>query len=111
MRRFRGSVALLALVAIAVLVLRPAGLNALGAPYGAHFSPEVQMTQAEGSPHCTLLADCETVSISNAGLDLGQTSALLVLAGIVLLVTVRKGPTPRSWAALVPNPPPLFALS
>jgi hypothetical protein len=111
MRRFRRPVALLALLAVAVLVLRPAGLKALGAPYGAHFSPEVQMTQAEGSPHCMLLADCETVSISNVGLDLSQAGIVLVLAGILLVVTTRRARMPRSWTALVPNPPPLFALS
>ena len=106
-KRFRGLLAVLALLALAVLLFRPMTLHAIGAPYGAANSPDVQLTQAEGSPHCALLADCETVSISNAGLDLGQAGVLIVLAGLVLAVIVREAAALRTWTALVPNPPPL----
>jgi hypothetical protein len=110
MKRFRVLFAVLALLAVAVLVLRPLTLDAIGAPFGAHYSPDVEMTQADGSPHCSLLADCETVSISNVGLNLGQIGIVLVLAGLVFAVTTRRPRGLRSWTALVPNPPPLFAL-
>ena len=109
MKRLRRTVAILALLAIAVLLFRPMTLQALGAPYGAHFSPDVELTKADGSPHCSLLADCETVSISNVGLDLGQAGIVLVLAGLVLALAVARDPISRSWIALVPNPPPLSA--
>ena len=110
MKRFRGPFAVLALLAVAVLVLRPLTLDAIGAPFGAHFSPDVEMTRADGSPHCSLLADCETVSISNVGLDLGQTGIVLAMAGLAFVVSTRRLRGLRSWTALVPNPPPLLAL-
>ena len=101
----------LAILAIAVLLLRPAGLQALGSPYGARFSPEVQLAQADGSPHCAMLADCETVSISNVGLDLSHAGIVLMLGGVALAVRADKVRLPRSWTALVPNRPPLTSFS
>jgi len=110
-KRFRCLVAVLSLFAIAVLLFRTVALDAIGAPYGAHNSPDVELAQAQDSPHCALLADCETVSISNVGLDLGQTGIVLVLAGLVFSVAVRNVRFLSSWTALVPNRPPLSALS
>lgn len=105
--RIQTAVAGLALLAVAVLVLRPIALDAIGAPFGSYNSPDVQLVQVEGSPHCALLADCETVSISNAGLDLGQAAIVLVLSGLLVALVLPRGLTGRSWTALVPNPPPL----
>jgi hypothetical protein len=110
-RRFLPLVAILALLAIAVRVLRPVVQDATGAPFGAHNSPDVQLTRADGSPHCTLLADCETVSISNAGIDLALAVVTLVLAGIVVAVAPGRPAVPRTSIVLVPNPPPLSVLS
>lgn len=107
MKRHGSLAAVLALLAIAVLVFRPIGLDAIDAPFGSHHSAEVQLAHAEGSPHCALLADCETVSISNAGINLGQTGMVLLLSGLVLTVALPQRLTGRSWKALVPNPPPL----
>lgn len=109
-KRFRRTAAVLALLALAVLLFRPALLDLAGAPNGAHFSPEVQMAYADDSPHCGLLADCEMVSIANVGLAL--VAGLVVLpAGALLSLTIPGFRTMRSWTAPVPNQPPLSALS
>jgi len=110
MKRFSGLIAVLALLAVAVLLVRPVALNAMGSPYGAHYSADVELTRADGSPHCSLLADCETVSISNVGLSLGNTAVVLVASGLVLAIAPRASRVMRSWTAPVANPPPLPAL-
>jgi hypothetical protein len=110
MKRFRVVLAVLALLALAIVVARPVVLSALDAPYGAHNSPDVELTRADGSPHCSLLADCETVSIANAGISLAQTGIVLVLGGLVLRTLLPALPRPRSWIAPVSSPPPLSAL-
>ena len=92
------------------LLLRPVALSAIGAPYGGHNSPEVQLTKAEGSPHCSLVADCETVSISNAGLAIASgTGVVVLLAGIVIITAPAGIRALRTWTSLVPTPPPLSA--
>jgi hypothetical protein len=107
--RFRAMMVAAALLAVAILLFRPMMLDATGAPFGSYHSADVELTQVDGSPHCSLLADCETISISNVGLDLGQAGIVLLLAGLVLALSMPRMSTVRSWTALVPNPPPLSA--
>ncbi len=107
-RRFRSTATTLALLALVILVFRPIALDALGVPFGAHNSPEVQFAQADGSPHCEILADCETISISNVGLDVVQMGFVFFLAGVVMAFALTRTRVLHSWTALVPNPPPLM---
>jgi hypothetical protein len=92
-------------------LFRPVALDVLGMPFGSHNSPNLALVQAEGSPHCELLADCETVSIANAGLNLATTSFLLVLTGFVIVIALSRSRIRHSWAPMVPNPPPLPVFS
>ena len=110
MMRARSTAAIFALLALAVLMLRPVLLDTIGSPYGAHHSADVQLAYADDSPHCGLLADCETVSITTAGMDAALTTGLLALAGVVMTVTARRLPGLLSWTPQVPNPPPLASL-
>lgn len=98
---------MMALLALAVLLMRPAALHAIGAPFGAHFSPEVQFAYADDSPHCGLVADCEMVSFMTTGLAAPLAIGLLVLAGIVRRVPHSRMRAPHTWTALVPVRPPL----
>jgi hypothetical protein len=106
-KRVRSSVAVLALLALAVLLLRPVALNSFGSPFGAHHSPNVQFAYADDSPHCGLLADCEMVSFVTTGLAAPIAAGLLILAGIMRHVSFARVRIPHSWTALVPVPPPL----
>ena len=106
-RRFRSIATGLALFALIILMFRPIVLDALGEPFGAHNSPEVEFARAKGSPHCELLADCETISISNVGLDVAPIDFVLLLAGVVMAFALTRAQVLQSWNAPVPNPPPL----
>jgi hypothetical protein len=100
----------LALLALAILLFRPIVLDGLGMPFGSHDSASVKLVKAEGSPHCELLADCETVSITNTGLNLGSGVLLVGLAGFVVALAATAARRLPSWAAPVPNPPPLASI-
>jgi hypothetical protein len=100
----------LALLALAILVFRPIVLDGLGMPFGSHDSVSVKLVKAEGSPHCEMLVDCETVSIGNAGLDLGLGALIVALTGFVVVCAYTAARSRLSWAPTVPNPPPLSTL-
>ncbi len=102
---------MLALLALVILLFRPIMLDAIGSPFGSHNSADVQLLQHSNSPHCEVIADCETISISNVGIDFVQGASVLILAGIVLMFALDRPRVLHSWTALVPNPPPLAALS
>jgi hypothetical protein len=111
MTRIRRIGTVLAVLALVILLFRPIMLDAIGAPFGAHNSPDVQLMHASNTPHCELLTDCEIVSIASLGLDFVPSAFLLVLAGFVLMFALERPRIMHSWKALVPNPPPLSALS
>ena len=109
-KRFRGFIAAFALLAIAVLLFRPMLLDVMGMPFGAHDSESVALARAQGTPHCEMLTDCETVSISNVGLHLGGTALMPLLIGAVIVFVLRRERIPGSWKALtrllLPSPSP-----
>jgi hypothetical protein len=106
MKRTGRTLTVFALLALAVLLFRPAALDALGLLFGSYHSEVVTLVKAEGS-HCELIADCETVSIANIGLADASGYLPLALAGLVIVVTLVRRRGPAGWAPLVPDPPPL----
>ena len=111
MKRFRGMMAALALVALALLVLRPIALETVGVPYGTHTSTSLEVVQADGSQHCELLSDCESVSFTTFGISSTQTTIAVLVTGLITAFAGVAALRMRSWPALVPNPPPLTPLA
>jgi len=110
LKRFRLSLGAFALIALAILLVRPIALDALGMPFGSHSSPTVEIVKVEGSHHCELLSDCEAVSFVSFGIDLSRTAAIVLIVGFVVVLTQSRIRSLHSWPALVPNPPPLALL-
>lgn len=100
----------LALIALGILLLRPVALQALEMPYGTHHSSSVEIVKADGSQHCELLADCETVSFTTLGLDHAPPALVVLLVGLVTALVVPYVRRLHAWPVLVPNPPPLAPL-
>ena len=109
-RRLTLLLASLALITLGILLFRPVALQALGMPYGTYHSTKVEVVKADGSPHCELLADCETVSFTSLGVDNARFASIVLITGLVTVLAVPVVRRLRSWPALVPNPPPLAPL-
>jgi hypothetical protein len=107
LKRFRLTFAVVSLMALAVLLMRPIALDALGMPFGSHSSPTVELVKVHGSHHCELLSDCEAISFTSFGIDLSRVAVVMLIAGFVTVLAQARIRTLYFWASLVPNPPPL----